>query len=155
VKEEVAVDGLDDANRAIIEELQRDGRRSYSAIAEAVGLSEAAVRQRVQRLRESGVIQIVAVTDPKQVGFARQALVGIRADGDVRLLAEKLAAVPEIDYVVICAGGFDLLVELVCEDDAHLLELLNSTIRTLPGVHQAETFVYLDLIKQTYTWGTR
>jgi len=149
------VDGLDDANRAIIEELQRDGRRSYSAIAEAVGLSEAAVRQRVQRLRESGVIQIVAVTDPKQVGFARQALVGIRADGDVRLLAEKLAAVPEIDYVVICAGGFDLLVELVCEDDAHLLELLNSTIRTLPGVHQAETFVYLDLIKQTYTWGTR
>ncbi len=149
------MDGLDDANRAIIEELQRDGRRSYSAIAEAVGLSEAAVRQRVQRLRESGVIQIVAVTDPKQVGFARQALVGIRADGDVRLLAEKLAAVPEIDYVVICAGGFDLLVELVCEDDAHLLELLNSTIRTLPGVHQAETFVYLDLIKQTYTWGTR
>jgi len=149
------VDGLDDANRAIIEELQRDGRRSYSAIAAAVGLSEAAVRQRVQRLRESGVIQIVAVTDPKQVGFARQALVGIRVDGDVRLLAEKLAAVPEIDYVVICAGGFDLLIELVCEDDAHLLELLNSTIRTLPGVHQAETFVYLDLIKQTYTWGTR
>lgn len=149
------MDGLDDANRAIIEELQRDGRRSYSAIAAAVGLSEAAVRQRVQRLRESGVIQIVAVTDPKQVGFARQALVGIRVDGDVRLLAEKLAAVPEIDYVVICAGGFDLLIELVCEDDAHLLELLNSTIRTLPGVHQAETFVYLDLIKQTYTWGTR
>ncbi|HUZ19895.1 MAG TPA: Lrp/AsnC family transcriptional regulator [Acidimicrobiales bacterium] len=155
MEQEVDVDGLDDANRAIIEELQRDGRRSYSAIAAAVGLSEAAVRQRVQRLRESGVIQIVAVTDPKQVGFARQALVGIRVDGDVRLLAEKLAAVPEIDYVVICAGGFDLLIELVCEDDAHLLELLNSTIRTLPGVHQAETFVYLDLIKQTYTWGTR
>jgi Lrp/AsnC family transcriptional regulator for asnA, asnC and gidA len=146
---------LDDANRAIIEELQRDGRRPYSAIADVVGLSEAAVRQRVQKLRDAGVIQVVAVTDPKQVGFARQAMVGIRADGDVRTLAAKLAAVPEIDYVVVCAGAFDILVEVVCEDDAHLLELLNSTVRALPGVRDAETFVYLELTKQTYTWGTR
>lgn len=146
---------LDEANRAIIEELQRDGRRPYSAIAEVVGLSEAAVRQRVQRLRDGGVIQIVAVTDPKQVGFTRQAMVGIRADGDVRELARQLAAVPEIDYVVICAGGFDLLVEVVCEDDSRLLELLSSTVRTLPGVRHAEAFVYLELTKQTYTWGTR
>lgn len=146
---------LDGANRAIIEELQRDGRRSYSAIAEAIGLSEAAVRQRVQRLRETGVVDIVAVTDPKRVGFSRQALVGIRATGDLRLLAEKLAAVEEIDYVVVCAGSFDILVELVCEDDAHLLDLLNTAIRSLPEVREAETFVYLDLTKQTYTWGTR
>jgi Lrp/AsnC family transcriptional regulator for asnA, asnC and gidA len=146
---------LDDANRAIIEELQRDGRRPYSAIADVVGLSEAAVRQRVQKLRDAGVIQVVAVTDPKQVGFARQAMVGIRADGDVRKLAAELAAVPEIDYVVVCAGGFDILVEVVCEDDTHLLELLNSTVRALPGVRDAETFVYLELTKQTYTWGTR
>jgi len=149
------VDMLDGANRAIIEELQRDGRRPYSAIAEVVGLSEAAVRQRVQKLREAGVIQVVAVTDPKQVGFARQAMVGIRADGDIRKLAAELAAVAEIDYVVVCAGGFDILVEVVCEDDAHLLELLNSTVRALPGVRDAETFVYLELTKQTYTWGTR
>ncbi len=146
---------LDAANRAIIEELQRDGRRSYSAIAEAIGLSEAAVRQRVQRLRESGVVQIVAVTDPKRVGFSRQALVGIRATGDLRRLAEKLASIAEIDYVVVCAGSFDILVELVCEDDAHLVDLLNTTIRSLPEVREAETFVYLDLTKQTYTWGTR
>jgi Lrp/AsnC family transcriptional regulator for asnA, asnC and gidA len=149
------VDGLDESNRAIIEELQRDGRRPYSAIAAAVGLSEAAVRQRVQRLRDTGVIQVVAVTDPKQVGFSRQAMVGIRADGDVRSLATRLAAVPEIDYVVMCAGGFDILAEVVCEDDAHLLALLNSTVRVLPGVRHAETFVYLELTKQTYTWGTR
>ncbi len=146
---------LDKANRAIIEELQRDGRRPYSAIAQAVGLSEAAVRQRVQRLRDLGVIQVVAVTDPKQVGFARQAMIGIRTAGDARVVAAKLAEVPEIDYVVVCAGAFDILVEAVCEDDTHLLELLNSTIRTLPGVHHAETFVYLELTKQTYTWGTR
>ncbi len=149
------MDMLDDANRAIIEELQRDGRRPYSAIAEVVGLSEAAVRQRVQKLREAGVIQVVAVTDPKQVGFARQAMVGIRADGDIRKLAAELAAVAEIDYVVVCAGRFDILVEVVCEDDTHLLELLNSTVRALPGVRDAETFVYLELTKQTYTWGTR
>lgn len=146
---------LDQANRAIIEELQRDGRRPYGTIAATVGLSEAAVRQRVQKLRESGVIQIVAVTDPKQVGFTRQALVGIRVDGDVRTVAEKLAGVAEVDYVVVCAGRFDILIELVCEDDLHLLETINSTIRSLPGVRDVESFVYLELTKQTYTWGTR
>ncbi len=146
---------LDDANRAIIEELQLDGRRPYGAIAQAVGLSEAAVRQRVQKLRETGIIQIVAVTDPKQIGFNRQALVGIRVDGDVREVAAKLASVPEVDYVVVCAGRFDILTELVCEDDAHLLEVINSTIRSLPGVRDAESFVYLELTKQTYTWGNR
>ena len=146
---------LDDANRAIIEELQLDGRRPYGTIAQAVGLSEAAVRQRVQKLRETGIIQIVAVTDPKQIGFNRQALVGIRVDGDVRQVAERLAAVPEVDYVVVCAGRFDILTELVCEDDAHLLEIINATIRSMPGVRDAESFVYLELTKQTYTWGTR
>lgn len=146
---------LDQANRAIIEELQRDGRRPYGTIAATVGLSEAAVRQRVQKLRESGVIQIVAVTDPKQVGFTRQALVGIRVDGDVRTVAEKLAGVAEVGYVVVCAGRFDILIELVCEDDLHLLETINSTIRSLPGVRDVESFVYLELTKRTYTWGTR
>jgi Lrp/AsnC family transcriptional regulator, regulator for asnA, asnC and gidA len=146
---------LDDANRAIIEQLQADGRRSYAAIATAVGLSEAAVRQRVQRLLDSGVMQIVAVTDPLQLGFTRQAMVGIRADGDLGDVADKLAALPEVDYVVVTAGSFDLLVEVVCNNDAHLLSLLNNSIRAVPGVRDSETFVYLKLAKQTYTWGTR
>ena len=146
---------LDDANRAIIEQLQADGRRSYAAIATAVGLSEAAVRQRVQRLLDSGVMQIVAVTDPMQLGFTRQAMVGVRADGDLSEVADKLAALPEVDYVVVTAGSFDLLVEVVCNDDDHLLSLLNSSIRAVPGVRDSETFVYLKLAKQTYTWGTR
>ena len=144
---------LDRANRLIIEELQRDGRRSYGAIANAVGLSEAAVRQRVQRLRDSGVIQIVAVTDPLQLGFRRQAMVGIKAEGDLRGLSDDLARIPEVEYVVICAGSFDLLVEVVCEDDDHLLELLNTAIRTVPGVRATEAFVYLKLAKQSYQWG--
>ncbi|HMD46908.1 MAG TPA: Lrp/AsnC family transcriptional regulator [Acidimicrobiales bacterium] len=146
---------LDEANRAIIEALQRDGRRPYGAIAEAVGLSEAAVRRRVQRLRDSGVIQIVAVTDPLQLGFRRQALVGIRVEGDVRQVAADLADLDDVDYVVVCAGSFDLLAEVVCEDDDHLLRLLNDSVRTLPGVLSTESFLYLKLAKQTYTWGTR
>jgi Lrp/AsnC family transcriptional regulator, regulator for asnA, asnC and gidA len=146
---------LDDVNKAIVEQLQKDGRRTYGAIAEAVGLSEAAVRQRVQRMREAGIMQIVAVTDPLQVGFRSQAMVGIRADGDARLVAERLSAVEDIDYVVLCTGSFDILVELVCEDDDAILELLNGVIRQIPGVRDTETFMYLKLTKQTYTWGTR
>ena len=146
---------LDDANRAIIESLQRDGRLPYGTIAEEVGLSEAAVRRRVQRLREAGVIQIVGVTDPLQLGFHRQAMVGVRVEGDVRLVAEKLSELEEVDYVVMCAGSFDLLVEVVCEDDDALFRLLNDSVRSVPGVRSTESFVYLKLAKQTYSWGTR
>jgi len=146
---------LDQANRAIIEALQRDGRRAYGAIAREVGLSEAAVRRRIQRLREDGVIQIVAVTDPLQLGFHRQAMVGISVEGDVRQVATKLEALDEVDYVVICAGSFDILAEVVCEDDDRLLRLLNDSIRSVPGVRSTETFLYLKLSKQTYAWGTR
>jgi Lrp/AsnC family transcriptional regulator for asnA, asnC and gidA len=145
---------LDDVSRAIIEQLQEDGRRSYARIATAVGLSEAAVRQRVQRLLEAGVMQIVAVTDPLQVGFSRQALVGVKTRGDARMVADALAGSPEIDYVVITAGSFDVIVEVVCEDDDHLLETV-ARIRAVDGVDSTETLVYLGLRKQTYAWGTR
>ncbi len=146
---------LDEANRAIIEALQRDGRQPYGAIAEAVGLSEAAVRRRVQRLRETGIMQIVAVTDPLQLGFTRQAMIGITVEGDVRVVADKLSALPEVDYVVMCAGSFDLLAEVVCEDDERLLHVLNDSVRSIAGVRSTESFLYLKLAKQTYTWGTR
>jgi Lrp/AsnC family transcriptional regulator for asnA, asnC and gidA len=146
---------LDDVSKAIIEQLQQDGRRSAAAIAKVVGLSEAAVRQRMARLLDAGVMQVVAVTDPLTVGFRRQAMIGIKAEGDLRRIADKLSGINEVDYVVICAGSFDLLVELVCEDDDHLLMLLNDSIRAIPGVRATETFVYLRLAKQTYTWGTR
>jgi Lrp/AsnC family transcriptional regulator for asnA, asnC and gidA len=146
---------LDDISKAIIEQLQQNGRRPYASIGKAVGLSEAAVRQRVQRLIEAGVMQIVAVTDPVQLGFALQAMIGIRADGDLADIAEKLGHLPEVDYVIITAGSFDILAEIVCEDEAHLLSVLTNGIRAIPGVRTTETFVYLKLAKQTYTWGTR
>ncbi|MEN9962529.1 MAG: hypothetical protein RIS66_942 [Actinomycetota bacterium] len=146
---------LDDVSKLIIEQLQLDGRRSYSEIGKAVGLSEAAVRQRVQKLTESGVMQVVAVTDPMQLGFYRQAMVGVRCGGDTRAISEALAEMPEVDYVVMTAGSFDILVEVVCENDDDLIALLNSKIRTLPGVTSTETFVYLKVAKQVYNWGTR
>src|SRR5215467_4583953 len=119
---------LDETAKQIIEQLQQDGRRSYAGIGKAVGLSEAAVRQRVQRMVDAGVMQIVAVTDPMQLGFARQAMIGIRCTGDTTKVAEKLASIEEVDYVVLTAGSFDAIVEVVCADDGDLLDLLNSKI---------------------------
>ena len=145
---------LDDVSRQIVEQLQQDGRRSYAAIGKAVGLSEAAVRQRVQRLIESGAMQIVAVTDPMMLGFRRQTMIGVRCGGDLERVADQLAAMTEIDYVVITAGSFDLLIEVVCEDDDQLLEILGQ-VRNIPSVTATETFVYLKLYTQTYSWGTR
>ena len=153
--ERVATPVLDDVAKAIIEQLQQDGRRPYATIGKAVGLSEAAVRQRVQRLIESGAMQIVAVTDPMELGFARQAMIGITVEGAIEPVAEALAAMDDIDYVVITAGGFDLLAEVVCESDAHLLEMLSTHIRAIPGVRTTQSFVYLKLHKQTYSWGVR
>ena len=145
---------LDDVSKRIIEQLQSDGRRSYAAIGKAVGLSEAAARQRVQRLVDTGVMQIVAVTDPLTLGFRRQTMIGIRCVGDLERVADLLADMTEIDYIVITAGSFDLLAEVVCEDDDQLLEII-SRVRTIPSVTTTETFVYLKLRKQTYSWGTR
>ena len=147
--------GLDSISKAIIEQLQSDGRRAYARIASAVGLSEAAVRQRVARLIDAGVMQIVAVTNPLQLGFNRQAMIGIKAEGNLDSIVDALRAMSEVDYLVITAGSFDILVEVVCADDDHLLDLLNAQIRTIPGVRATETFVYLKLAKQTYQWGTR
>jgi Lrp/AsnC family transcriptional regulator, regulator for asnA, asnC and gidA len=146
---------IDALSKKIIEQLQEDGRRSYVEIGRAVGLSEAAVRQRVQRLTESGAMQVVAVTDPMQLGFHRQAMIGLRVSGDTRSVAAELEKMSAVDYLVLTAGSFDILAEVVCESDDDLVELLNSRIRSLPGVISSETFVYLGLRKQSYDWGTR
>ena len=125
-------DVLDDSDKAIVELLQEDGRMSYTRIARVVGLSEAAVRTRVQRLIEGNVVQIVGVTDPLRLGFRRQAMVGVKTEGDISTVADTLAAIPEVDYVVFVGGSYDLLFEIVCEDDEHLLSILNDKVRTHP-----------------------
>lgn len=146
---------LDDTAKRIIELLQADGRLSYSAIAKEVGLSEAAVRHRVQKLIDTGAMQVVAVTDPMQMGFARQAMIGIKVSGNVREVAAELSAMEKLDYIVITTGRFDILAELVAESDEELLEILSQQISTLDRVVTTETFLYLRLEKQTYAWGVR
>lgn len=146
---------LDDTSKKIIAQLQQDGRRPYATIGKAVGLSEAAVRQRVQKLSDAGVIQIVAVSDPLQVGLFRQAMIAITVDGPLRPVSDALSEMDEISYVVECAGRYDVLCEAVCADDAALLDLVSNRLRTLPGVRHAEIMIYLQLRKQTYQWGAR
>ncbi|QLY29767.1 Lrp/AsnC family transcriptional regulator [Nocardia huaxiensis] len=146
---------LDEIAKQIIAELQEDGRRAYATIGKAVGLSEAAVRQRVQKLADAGVIQIVAVTDPLQVGLFRQAMIAITVEGPVQPVVDALAVIDEINYVVVCAGRYDVLCEAVCPNDEALLELVSTRIRALAGVRHAEIMVYLKLRKQTYKYGTR
>lgn len=146
---------LDDIDRAIVEQLQVDGRMPYTKLGAAVGLSEAAVRQRVQRLIETGSMQVVAVTDPLSYGLRRAAMVGIVVDGDVRTAAEEIAAFDEVIYLVHVAGSFDLLAEVVVADDEALLELINGKIRSVDGVRRTESFVYLRLAKQHFAYGVR
>jgi Lrp/AsnC family transcriptional regulator for asnA, asnC and gidA len=151
---ELARGDLDPISKQIIEQLQEDGRRSYAAIARAVGLSEAATRQRVQRLIDDRVIQIAAIADAAAVGFTRMAMLGIKVEGDIRRIVDKLVGIGEAEYVVLSAGQFDILVEVVCVDDRHLLEVTDS-VRSIPGVRSTETFVYLEVTKENYQWGTR
>ena len=144
---------LDEVSKSIIEQLQQDGRRSYASIGKAVGLSEAAVRQRVQRLTEAGIMQIVAVTDPLQLGFGRQAMVGVHVEGAIQPVADALSALEEVIYVVMTAGTYDVLCEVVAASDEELLSLVSDGIRSIGGVRSTETFMYLKLAKQTYSWG--
>ena len=143
---------IDHIDRAIIEHLQQDGRVPYTRLGAAVGLSEAAVRQRVQRLTDAGVMQVVAVTNPLSHGKRRMAMIGVRAEGPLEEISAALQAMPDIDYLVVTAGTYDLMAEVVVESDLALLDLTNR-MRAVPGVRNTETFIYLDLVKQTFTWG--
>lgn len=145
---------LDDTDKAIIRQLQVDGRMPYAQLAPVVGLSEAATRQRVNRLTERGVVSIVAVTDPLVLGYGYQSMLGIRVDGEVTSTADKLGQIEALEYVVITAGRYDVLAEVVCTDADHLLRVIDEDIRSVPGIRSVETITYLRIVKQQYDWGT-
>ena len=147
---------VSDLDKRIIEHLQADGRRPFTQIAADLGVSEAAIRARTNRLIERGILQVVGVTDPLKLGFHQMALIGIRCEAD-RLMdvARRCSEMPEVDYVVITAGTYDILIETVCEDNEGLLRFLAERLRTIDGVRDTETFVYLRMVKQSYQWGTR
>ena len=147
---------VSDLDKRLIEHLQQDGRRPFTQIAADLGVSEAAVRARTNRLVERGILQVVGVTDPLKLGFQQMAMIGIRCVSDQLVsVAEAVAEMPEVDYVVITAGTYDLLIETVCEDNEALLRFLTERLRSIEGVRETETFVYLRMVKQTYQWGTR
>jgi len=148
-------DELSPLDKRVIEHLQQDGRRPFTQIASDLGVSEAAVRARTNRLVERGILQIVGVADPDKLTW-RQALIGIRCEpGRLLDVAEALASMPEVDYVVVTAGSYDLLIETVCEDNEGLLRFLAERLQRIDGVRDTETFSYLRLVKQTYQFGTR
>jgi Lrp/AsnC family transcriptional regulator for asnA, asnC and gidA len=147
------VAGVDPVDRRIVAALQRDGRRPFTVIARDLGISEAAVRQRVARLQSAGVMQVVAVADPMTLGFKTMAMVAISVDGRARKqAAEAVRRLPEVSYLVLTAGSFDMLAEVVCEDNDHLLRLLSEDLAGIDGVRETQTFMYLRLLKEAYTW---
>ena len=148
-------DELSTLDKRIVEHLQADGRRPFTQIATEIGVSEAAVRSRTNRLIERGILQIVGVADPGKLGF-QQALIGIRCEpGRLVTVADALAALPEVDYVVVTTGRYDILIEMVSEDNEGLLRFLTERLQAIDGVRDTETFTYLRLVKQTYQFGTR
>ena len=149
-------DELSELDKRVIEHLQQDGRRPFTQIASDLGVSEAAVRARTNRMVERGVLQVVGVTDPLRLGFQQMAMIGIRCERDMLVeVSERIADMPEVSYVVITAGTYDLLIETVCEDNEALLRFLTEQLRQIEGVRDTETFVYLRMVKQSYQWGTR
>ncbi|HRW11029.1 MAG TPA: Lrp/AsnC family transcriptional regulator, partial [Caldilineaceae bacterium] len=144
---------LDNADRAIIQALKSDARMPFSQIAEQLGVSPGMVRQRVQRMTESGVLQLVAVTNPLKIGYHTMALIGVKADGNrLQEIAREISAFEEVIYLTICSAAYNLLVEVTCLDNGHLLTFLTEKLYGVKGVRDSETFIYLDIVKEFYTW---
>lgn len=146
-------ESIDELDQQIIQALKEDGRMAFSEIGRRLNLSAGAVRQRVQRLQETGILQIVAVTNPKKIGYHTMALIGVKADGKrLPAIAQEIAAYDEVIYLTICAAGYNLLVEVLCRDNAHLLQFLTDKLHSVDGVRDTETFMYLDTVKEIFAW---
>ncbi len=142
---------IDDIDRQIIATLKEDGRMPFAQIARRLGVSPGMVRQRFHRLAQDGVLQVVPVTNPTLMGYHMMALIGVRADGNrLREIARQLASFEEVIYLVLCTGTYDILVEVICRDNAHLLQFLTERLRAVEGVRDTETFIYLEIVKEAY-----
>ena len=147
---------LDDLDKSIIQCLQLDGRRPYAQIGRQLKVPEATVRQRAERLISRGIVQIVGVTDPLAMGFQQPALIGLCVDpGKLDKIAEQIAALEEVTYLVVTAGRFDLVCEVVCEDNEHLLRVLTDRLADIDGIRSSEPLVEVRFVKESYQWGAR
>jgi Lrp/AsnC family transcriptional regulator, regulator for asnA, asnC and gidA len=144
---------LDEVDQGIIEALQENGRTSFRGIAARIGVAEATVRARYGRLVRDGILQVTGVTNPLGLGFDAMAMLGVNTAGAPQPVADELSGWDETSYVVVTAGRYDVLAEVVCTDRRHLLEL-TTRVREIPGVVTTETFLYLQLAKQVFGWGT-
>ena len=151
----MATPHLDDLDRRLIEALQHDGRASYADLAELVSLSPAATRLRVQRLLDAGVVQVVGVTDPLALGYPVMAALGVRVERNVREVADRIADIAGVIYVVFTSGSFDLLIEVLCEDSARLLTVIDDEVRAIDGVRSVESFTYFGIHTHRFVWGAR
>jgi Lrp/AsnC family transcriptional regulator for asnA, asnC and gidA len=147
---------LDDLDKSIIKCLQADGRRPYAQIGRELNVPEATVRQRAERLISRGIVQIVGVTDPLAMGFQQPAFIGLKVEaGRLDEIAAAIAELDEVTYLVVTAGRFDMICEVVCEDNEHLLRVLTESFARISGVKSTETMVELRFVKESYQWGTR
>jgi Lrp/AsnC family transcriptional regulator, regulator for asnA, asnC and gidA len=145
---------LDDIDRHVIAALQAEGRKPYSRIASELDVSESVVRYRAQRLEDEGMLQVVGIADPLRIGFDRMALVGLRVEpGTAERVCEAVTELPETSYVVMIAGSFDVLVEVICRDTDHFTELLTKRLQTIDGIVATESFFVLQVHKMAYGWG--
>ena len=147
---------LDDLDKAIIKCLQQDGRRPYAQIGRELKVPEATVRQRAERLISRGIVQIVGVTDPLAMGFQQPALIGLKVEaGRLEEISQQIGALDEVTYLVVTAGRYDLVCEVVCEDNDHLLRVLTERFAEIKGIRSTETLVELRFVKESYQWGAR
>ena len=142
---------LDDADRAILDALQKDGRASFAQIAEGLGVSAGMVRLRYNRLVEQGYLRVVAISNPLRMGYKSMAMIGLHVEGGKLLeAAEKLSKLDEVIYLVVTSGRFDIFAEVVCRDHEHLLEFISEKLSTIKGVRESETFMHLKIVKEIY-----
>ncbi len=144
---------FDQIDLEIIMALKRDGRTPFSQIAQRLGVSTGMIRQRYQRLVKEGVLQVVAVTNPLLLGFSTMAMIGIKVEGaQLQEVAEQISCLEEVIYLVLTAGAYDIFAEVVFRDNEHLLHFLTERLRTIPGIRETETFMYLKIVKEIYSW---
>lgn len=145
---------LDETDRAIIAQLQYDGRMSFTDIATELGISEGTVRRRVKNLTESGVLQIVAIMEPQLLGWNAAGMIGVTVQaGQIEAVANQIAQFPEVSYLFMASGEFDLFVEVFCKDREHFVSFLNQKLHQVAGVQRTQTFMILKMYKLSYRWG--
>jgi len=145
---------LDETDRAIVNYLQYDGRMPFTEIATELGLSEGAVRRRVKQMVDTGVLQIVGIVEPQFLEWNAAGMIGVNVQsGQIEEAAQRIAQFPEVTYLFMASGGFDLFVEAYCRDRQHFVSFLSDKLQKVPGVERTETFMILKMYKLSYRWG--